>query len=171
MSVYLVQPKDGGPIKIGCSGQLDARHRAISRLFPYGIEVLAVIDGGRMCESFIHNCFRPIATSAEWFRSTPAIWRFVIDIQDHGRPDYLPSEERTDADAMRRTVAAHFGTPEKALAELGYSPFTSFSDIFSTSGTPGGGRARFAFYLALSEGRLPQYIANLHAPNAQSEAA
>jgi hypothetical protein len=171
MSVYLVQPKDGGPIKVGCSEQIDARHRALARLFPYGIEVLAVIDGGRMCESFIHQCFRPIATSQEWFRSVPAIWRFVLDIQDHGRPSYLPPEDRLTSAAMREAATAQFGSPEDALAGLGYSPFTSFNDIFSPSDIAGGGRARFAFYMALKEGRLPDYIADLHAPVRQSEAA
>jgi hypothetical protein len=171
MSVYFVQPKGGGHIKVGCSSQVDARYRALSRLFPYGIDVLAVIDGERMCESFIHSCFRPIATAQEWFRSTPAMWRFILDIHDHGRPVFLPSEERIPPEAMQRLVIAHFGTPEKALLGLGYSPFTSFDDTFSGSSVAAGGRARFAFHMALIEGRLPSYIADLHAPVAASEAA
>lgn len=164
MSIYFVQPAGGGHIKIGSSEQVDIRHRTISRLFPYGIDVLAIIDGGRKGESFIHQCFRPIATAMEWFRSDPALWRFIIDLQDHGVPDYMPPAENVEADVLRATALAEFGSAENALAQLGYSPFSSFSDCFGTSTVGAGGRARLAFYMALKEGRLPRYIADLHAP-------
>lgn len=161
MSVYFVQPSGGGHIKVGCSGKPDLRHKQIARLFPYGIDVLAIIDGNKVTEGFIHQCFRPLATATEWFRADPAIWRFILEILDHGAPSYLP--DLTDRRDLRTIADEEFGGLEEAKAALGYAAGYSNQDIFTDVNFGGGGcRARMAFARAWRRGLLPSYITALH---------
>lgn len=167
--VYIVQPAGGGPIKIGQSGKPDVRQRSIRGLFPYGVDVLATMEGDRTTEGFIHCCFRPIATSQEWFRSEPAVWRFVLDVIDHGRPSYVPVRDDLDGAGMKRLAVAEFGSTAGALAVMGYAPTNGVADVFSDTPAGGGGiRARLAFALSLKRGELPDYISELHQRSALS---
>jgi hypothetical protein len=55
--IYFAQPVDGGPIKIGCSQDVDARIRYLE--FQYGrkLVVLGTLVGGRDKEKAIHKRF------------------------------------------------------------------------------------------------------------------
>jgi hypothetical protein len=168
--IYFAHAINGGPIKIGCSENPKMRKTALNALFPYGVELLATIEGNRLEEQFLHQCFRPYAMTLEWFRSALPIWRLIADIEDNGRPAWLPSigEARNDG-TIRAEVVAEFGSREAALKALGYSASCSFYDTFSS--TAQHSRARLRFYQALKDGSLPSYIAALHAPAGEVVAA
>lgn len=174
MSVYFVQPAGGGHIKIGVSNRIEKRHTQLRSLFPYGIDILAVIEGDRLTEGFLHCCFRPIATRQEWFRSEPAIWRLLIDIEDMGRPPFLPmkGDLRITTEQYLARAESEFGTIANAMKIMGYSPGSTPNYSFGMSQAGGGGGpARLAFAIAMKRGLIPTYIEALHQPEPVEAAA
>lgn len=170
--IYFIQPKDGGPIKIGASVNPYNRAKSMAYLFPYGVEQITEIDGGKIGEAFLHLCFRPLAVSTEWFRADAAIWRLILEIIDHGRPAFIPGENKLSTEEMERIVHERFGGFKNALGELGYASANSIRDVFYSSSTQAYAReARLAFGLALKDGSLPPYIAALHTSQPVAEAA
>src|SRR5690554_5046803 len=109
MSVYLMQATYGGPIKIGHAHDAESRRDTISKMFPYGVEVLALIDGDLVTERFLHKCFAPICIRTEWFRNCLPLWRFIADLEDNGRPSWLPLHE-LDAGPLEERAILEFGS-------------------------------------------------------------
>ena len=155
--IYLLQAKDGGPIKIGSSNNPQVREKQIAALFPNGVEVLATIDGGRVGEGFLHHCFRPVAVATEWFRASPPIWRFLLHVIDHGRPSFIPEENVFPGVDISRAAISEFGGLDEAKVGLGYSQSTT--DVFNNGCSV---RSRFCFVQSFRRGLLPGYITALH---------
>lgn len=168
--IYFIQAADGGPIKIGCSMNPNLRRRALAGLFPYSVEILAQIEGGMAQESFLHQCFRPIAVANEWFRSIPPMWLTVMEAQNTGTLSFLNDAARDRPDLSPKQFAIReFGSVEAASAACGYSPRTGASDSFSDLSQVA--RARLMFAVARRDGLLPRFIADLHEPTADAERA
>ena len=66
--VYFIQPVDGGPIKIGCTHNLDQRFDEISAHSPLPLTVLGFIHGHRAAEQHLHGLFAADRLHGEWFR-------------------------------------------------------------------------------------------------------
>lgn len=179
--IYILHAADGGPIKIGCSNTPQSRALVISGLFPYRIEILATFEGCRREEKFLHECFRPVvvqnACSDEWFRSCPSIWRFILDVMDNGRPEFLPDlSQKPERDDAVSIAVRLFGGAREAMDQLGYAPSTSMQDTYNmSSGISAGIFPKLLFVDALRNGRIPDYIADLHpivgSPSTASEVA
>jgi len=171
--IYILHATGGGPIKIGNSYLPEHRKSGVGQLFPYGVDLLAKFDGEWIGEKFLHLCFRPLSTTPEWFIAGPAIWRFIIDAIDNGRPSWLPIEERMRGDDILDIAVEIFGDDRKRIMrELGFSPFTTFKDTFSASSASSHSiQAKVLFAKAIRDGSLPPYIADLHRPADLLEAA
>lgn len=157
MSVYFAQAKDGGPIKIGHSNQFKSRKSGLDALFPYGVELLCEVEGDYVTEFFLHNCFEPLRIRGEWYRNALPIWRFIAEVEDHGRPEWLPPRSCAGIDFKAMAVTA-FGHPKAAMAACGYSDFTNFGDVIGASGASGRGNARLLIAAARDAGDLPSYL-------------
>jgi hypothetical protein len=156
MSVYLMQPTNGGIIKIGHALDVAGRAVTLGKMFPYGVELICAFPGGLLHEHFMHHCFAPVRLSAsrgEWYRNCLPIWRLVADVAAEGGPKWLPRigpEFNSEDLAIER-----FGGRKEALEACGYSASTTFADAFGYAGGRSHGVSRMLFVMALQDGDLP----------------
>lgn len=171
MTIYILQATGGGPIKIGHAAIPSARRAQISSFFPYGVDLLCTFEGGRIGETFLHRCFDPIRISAEWFNSTPEIWRFILSVIDNGRPEFLPSEVSWNSKQVEAMACHLFGDLTSAKDALGYSRKSPIAQVFSVSSKFSYSvQGRLQFRKALASGELPECIAKLHRTPADTPA-
>ena len=79
--VYFMQPTDGGPVNIGFTDNVDARHRQLETHYGRPLALLATTDGGREEEASIHGRFAHLRLGrTEQFRPAPDLMAFI------GRP-------------------------------------------------------------------------------------
>lgn len=77
-SIYFMQAVDGGPIKIGLSGDPASRLRAVQTTSPVELELLAEIPGSVEMERKFHDWFAPGRLHGEWFsEETPALAELI----------------------------------------------------------------------------------------------
>lgn len=169
--IYFLHAEHGGPIKIGSSILPVTRRNAIGNLFPYPVQIIAAVPGGKVGEAFLHLCMRPKLIGAEWFSACLAVWKLLVDAAED-RLGFLPPEGPLDPEEFQSEVIRLFGSLEIAKDRLGYAPRTSITQTF---GRRVGSvvSAKVAFHRALIEGTLPTYIAELHAdyPHRAAESA
>lgn len=85
--VYFVKPVgSSGPIKIGCSGNPEARARRLGREVGVELEVIAAFQGGFMEESQLHwklRQFKDCETfgGREWFQPQSEVLSFAYGHQ------------------------------------------------------------------------------------------
>jgi hypothetical protein len=58
--IYFLQDHDGGPVKIGCSDDVDTRHRQLEAHYGRPLALLAAMEGGPEEEAEIHRRFAHI---------------------------------------------------------------------------------------------------------------
>ena len=73
MSVYFVQAGDGGRIKVGYSPYPKQRIAYLGRFSGPDIKILAVIEGSRRLEHYIHVHLKGSHAHDEWFEPTPEV--------------------------------------------------------------------------------------------------
>lgn len=160
--IYFAQPKNGGPIRIGSSKNVDARRRTLGTCLPGGVEMVLEIEGSFLGEVVLHYCFDPIRIDRDWFMSCSAIWKFIIEASE-ARPDWVPEHI---GDAPRYDIPAlteEFGGKEKCFSALGYSNLLSFEQAVRYQSRDGFGiSARVIFHRLRRDGLLPDFIAALH---------
>lgn len=108
MSVYFAETTDGKYIKIGHSGDVVSRIRAIQRNAPYGPSRLcACIKGGGDLEKKIHAQFAHLRKEGEWFQSSNEL-RLFMDGLDAVKPTtkYVPVNVRLPAPLYRKLKQA-----------------------------------------------------------------
>lgn len=81
--VYFVQAEGTPHFKIGVTGDIKARVKAIQTGCPYNVIVREIYQGGENLESQFHEIFRAFRGCGEWF-TLPLNWR-----------DYLPDTPST----------------------------------------------------------------------------
>jgi hypothetical protein len=76
--IYFVQPVDGGPIKIGCSENVDARVQQLQSLYKRPLSILKTLPGGRKEEMSIHKRFAHLRLGhTEQFRPASDLMEFI----------------------------------------------------------------------------------------------
>jgi hypothetical protein len=65
--VYFVAPVEGGPIKIGTTGDPNKRFNTIQSCSPLPLHFVAIAPGGRDLESTYHTLFARERLHGEWF--------------------------------------------------------------------------------------------------------
>lgn len=67
--VYFV--RSGDAVKIGMSGDIPSRIRALRTMSPLPLELLGAIPGGRTEEAELHRAWAGQRMHGEWFKATP----------------------------------------------------------------------------------------------------
>jgi hypothetical protein len=75
--LYFVQPAGGGPIKIGTTGNLEARLQQFNAIFGVEWSVLGTMPGGRPEKRAIHRRFWHLALGCEQFRPARELLEFL----------------------------------------------------------------------------------------------
>ncbi len=79
--IYFMQSPDGGPVKIGYSGDVEARARQLESHYGKPLAVLATVPGDRAEEAEMHRRFAHLRLGrTEQFRPAPELMDFI------GRP-------------------------------------------------------------------------------------
>lgn len=82
--VYLIGSKGREEVKIGISVNPEERLRGLQTSYPYKLEILACISGGKSKEQELHTKFKSYCLRGEWFKLTPEISKeFGIKHQEH----------------------------------------------------------------------------------------
>lgn len=105
--IYFMQPVDGGPVKIGCTENLQARHRQLEAEYGLSLVVLATLDGGRDEERALHVRFSHLRFGkTEQFRPGPELFEFI------GRPILVGANPTAVEviEAFRKNVISIRGT-------------------------------------------------------------
>lgn len=160
--IYFAQPRNGGPIRIGFTGDTNFRKKSLGTWLPGGVEYIHEIEGGLLGEALLHLCFNPIRVERDWFRSCEQIWKFIISAKER-RPSWLPSLEGGAPTLNIEEIRDEFGGIEEASKALGYSRTEMFLQAAKWQ-TSGGVAlyARVEFSRLARSGSLPSYIADLH---------
>jgi hypothetical protein len=131
--IYFAQPVAGGPIKIGCSGNVEARLGQLEAHYGCRLSLLATMPGDRRTEAEIHARFAHLRFGrTEQFRPEADLMAFI------GRP-LLVGANPDAVEAMagrtvgRRTVLTIKGTDEwkawlDALADHLRTPASTIVD-------------------------------------------
>lgn len=53
--IYFIRRPDGGPVKVGCSNNVDARLRQLEETYGRPLALLATLPGGRGTEAELHD--------------------------------------------------------------------------------------------------------------------
>lgn len=103
--IYFAQAVGGGPIKIGCSVDVDTRIRALEHHYKQPLVLLATMPGGRDEERMIHEKFAEHRLRrTEQFRPAAEIMEFI------GRPLLVGADPdavevmETELDRPRQTA-------------------------------------------------------------------
>lgn len=169
--IYFAQPKDGGPIRIGSSGDVDVRRRTLGVWLPGGISVVLEIEGGILGEYILHHCFDPIRVDRDWFKSCPDLWRFILDALNE-RPNWLPEEPDIAPKMERETLIEEFGGVDNAFKAIGYNSQAAFEQALKWQNKSSYAiSARVIFQRLLREGKLPDFIAGLHGSKRDAKGA
>jgi hypothetical protein len=77
-SVYFIQSKIGGPIKIGVAKYPTIRMETIQRMSPFKLQIIGIIrSGGYELEALLHSNFKKYHIHDEWFEDCPEIQYFI----------------------------------------------------------------------------------------------
>lgn len=163
--IYFAQPVNGGPIKIGMSGDVETRRQQLASWAPWGIEILCAFPGGQMRESALKWALRHYQIQGEWLRSCTSVWRVIAHVEAHGDLEWLPREgDVPSADAFARELIEFYGSRAEAAKALGVSVTTVPSPTQGVVQVQGHTCAygRYVIERARIRGDLPDY---LHRPS------
>lgn len=74
---YFARPIQGGPIKIGYSAWPELRAGSLHWRHGDSVEILAILDGGRLRERELHGLFAEYRITGEWFAPVQEILDFI----------------------------------------------------------------------------------------------
>jgi len=97
MTVYFITRRNDPDklIKIGVSVNVQRRVYNMTTAHPEGFDILAVIDGGKETESYLHERFSRDRVLREWFKPTDGLYRLISEIERigiHALPEFVREE-------------------------------------------------------------------------------
>lgn len=82
----LPPPGPGGPIKIGCAGDPNARLLQLQTACPYELRLLGYVPGGQKLEKELHKKYAHLRLRNEWFDTTEDlehdVWLMIYDNEE-----------------------------------------------------------------------------------------
>ncbi len=102
--VYFVRAGDA--IKIGRTGNLAARLRALATASAVPLELLAAVPGGAAQEARLHRRWRHLHIRGEWFRADEELLRSIREEEAGGRAPEQDPRTRAEVAQLRRVLAA-----------------------------------------------------------------
>jgi hypothetical protein len=159
--VYFAQNLDGGPIKIGTTGDIENRRVALSMGFYPGIEIITTIPGSVARESFLGCALLPWKTRGEWFKNCAPIWRALLEAHDTGDIAWLPAERAPFDWRATEQERGEARTEYRRLCQIGgynrpVADTAHLSPVYF-------GRAQF--HAALACNTLPEWLVEAHLIN------
>jgi hypothetical protein len=126
MVVYFIRRADGtGPVKIGCSAQVDARVAQLSSNHKARLVILACAPGSFRDESRLHRQFASLRLHGEWFEPSPEIMAAVAHVGESGRLPDPVEEDREVVMAARylegdtlQAIGDEFGLTRERVRQL-----------------------------------------------------
>jgi hypothetical protein len=76
--VYLMQPVDGGLVKIGYAKDPELRRKKIQRMSPLKLRLLATVPAGRRHESRLHRRYGGYRRWGEWFQLPEDVLKALV---------------------------------------------------------------------------------------------
>lgn len=73
-----------GPIKIGFTSDIDRRMKNLSYGVPGGVRLLATMAGSPVAEAWVHDQFRELKISGEWFSPDADLLDFIGRVEQVG---------------------------------------------------------------------------------------
>jgi hypothetical protein len=128
--IYFVQAVGGGRIKIGTTVQLAKRLQVLACEYKQELRVLAVIDGGREQEQWLHQQFSHLRVVNEFFEPGDDLLGFILDVGKPWEDADKPKQGRGRPKGSRlplKSIVNFKGTPEYSesleafAADLGIS--------------------------------------------------
>jgi hypothetical protein len=93
-SVYFMENVGSGLIKIGISGDVKKRKRALEQAVGQRLTILAEVPGGRELERVLHQSFSDLRQMGEWFTDSPRLREFIATALRIASGDNSESEMR-----------------------------------------------------------------------------
>lgn len=87
--VYFIQPRDGGPIKIGWATNVEARFAAIQACSPVLLRCLGYHGGTPTDERAYHRRLKHLRLHGEWFQPAAELDAIIGDLRPDTRFDDL----------------------------------------------------------------------------------
>lgn len=120
MPVYFAQPPTGGPVKIGCTTNVNRRLYQLERHYKQPLILLAVMNGGTKEERAIHERFAHLRFGrTEQFRPEPDLLAFI------GRPLFASATPVVEA------MEAHPSGRDALIAIKCYSAYKRWVEDFA----------------------------------------
>jgi hypothetical protein len=125
--IYFMQPVDGGPVKIGCSGNVEARRGQLESYYKESLVVLATFPGDRKTERETHARFAHLRLGrTEQFRPAPELMEFIglPPSADHGDVEAMAPPEDAPRNLILRCDPAYvdfLGELEREARERGHA--------------------------------------------------
>jgi hypothetical protein len=96
--IYFAQANKGGPVKIGCTSNMELRRRTLEAHYGRKLELLATMEGGFPREMEIHKMFAHIRLGrTELFRPERELFEFIgrpeLASADPGAVDVMPGNK------------------------------------------------------------------------------
>lgn len=79
--VYFIQNSKSKEIKIGLTKDITRRLNDIKTYFPYGVELLHVIEGNKLLETELHKKFKKYNINGEWFEPAQELLNHISDLK------------------------------------------------------------------------------------------
>ncbi len=75
--IYFVQCGKNGPVKIGCTGNVEDRITQMQTSCPYELKLLWKINGGKEDEAELHEQWKHERIRGEWFRPSRQLLEYI----------------------------------------------------------------------------------------------
>ena len=122
MPVYFFQALEGGPVKIGHSGDIEMRRRQLESVYGRPLVILKIVAGSQQEEAAFHERFAPYRIDkTEQFRPGPRLIEFLEGSPIVTGPDEemtrlamqfrLPDEDIALIDELRKVLYEEIGRP------------------------------------------------------------
>lgn len=154
--VYFMHNRDGGPIKIGCTANINRRLGSYGGADHVDYELLATIPGYTCRERMLHMLFRHRRLRREWFKPNFALWAAINEASLYGDLSWLPPEPARFSmkakDAIERCRA--FGMTREEIGRACGNPSPASADWRIGDASAG----LMALVLLLEDGMHPSVV-------------
>lgn len=137
--IYFVRPIGmAGPIKIGCSKQVEFRIDGLATWSPYPLELIVTIEGQGGLERNIHECFADLHSHKEWFHPGKSLLEFIEKLKAG-----VPVDQAIDLSKRIAPIVA-IGGKRPALPEMeGYRSYVARLRWAAVKASKIAGQSRF----------------------------
>jgi hypothetical protein len=120
MAVYIARIGEGGPVKIGCSGNTMQRVAALQKKQSEALVVIRVIEGAFAEERWLHRRYRDLRINGEWFHFDETMLTVAVEPDAETGPR-LSMNVATDLYSDIQRVARETGTSMTTVIRMAFT--------------------------------------------------